>query len=95
MNPSTQNQELMQNRSKFYKVLVKTEKQKYDDKFCKKLKNLKTRNPKHYWNLLKENSLHKPECEISIDELKSYFENIYSLEDNSGDSLSRCVWYRK
>ena len=86
MNPSIQNRELMQNSSKYYKVFVKNEKQKYDDKFCKKLKNLKTRNPKDYWNLLKGNSLHKPECEISIDEFKSYFENIYSLEDNSGDS---------
>ena len=86
MNPSIQNRELMQNSSKYYKVFVKTEKQKYDDKFCKKLKNLKTRNPKDYWNLLKGNSLHKPECEISIDEFKSYFENIYSLDDNSGDS---------
>ena len=65
---------------KCYKKLIRKVKKKYHSEFNKKLKDLKTSNPREYWNLI--NNHDKPaakESKVSLRDLTTHFQSLAAL----------------
>jgi hypothetical protein len=77
----------LKNKSKAYKKCVNKNMSKYQKEFNKKLRSLKTSNPKEFWKLLCTNDKKKSVEKIQIDVFNEYFKklstdnNKYEIDD--------------
>ena len=60
-----------------YKRLIRKSKKDYETQFHNKIRTLKSKNVKSYWNLINDHSLHEShEPEVTLNEFKLFFEQL-------------------
>ena len=74
--------ESLKTHSKNYKREMNTAINKYENKMRNKIKNLKGKNPKEYWRILKDKNRKEDYNDISIDELFHFFKSQNETTDN-------------
>ena len=83
-------------KAKEYKKLIKSCKKSHERSFSDSLRNVKSANPREYWNLLnKDKSKVKPSNKISLDSFMEHFKNLSQIDrvdeennDSTFDPLS-------
>ena len=79
---------LMKAEGKKYKKFINTKAKKYHKEFNKKLKNLKTSNPKEYWNILnKSTEGKKAVSKISIECFAEHFRKLGEVQADNDEKI--------
>ena len=78
----------MKIEGKKYKRFIKSKTKKYFKEFNKKLKNLKSSNPKEYWNILNKSIESKQTIsKISLECFKKHFQKLEEPDDTTSDEV--------
>ena len=75
--------------SKKYKKFIRTKTNAYHKEFNKKLKNLKSTNPKEYWNILNKSSEGKQSAsKISVECFANHFQKLGEVQNDTEDETN-------
>ena len=87
INPN-ERQAKIQRASKRFKNIIKDKKKMYFDNLHKRLRVLKSNNPKEYWNFVNKVSNKNDKHNISVEILKEHFKKISTVNNDDVDNVT-------
>jgi hypothetical protein len=75
-----------------YKRTLDKTQRKYRQNWCRRLKNMRTKDPKEFWKILNQGK-RKTQPNISLQKLFEFFKNLNTApSDDIGDSANICLF---